>query len=149
MTSKATTLTAAEHIAALLAHPDTPVIVHNDLAAWLADAAAPVIATFDKSPGFIQQVLDHHAEIDRGVAAATERGDEGRNSPAELAEHLSAVLTHPATPAELYNAIANEVSTWSSAYCSAVSETVPYIESCLLYHQREQHERTEGGHADD
>lgn len=76
---------------------------------------------------------------------AAERQAEGQNSPAELAAHLAAVLTHPATPAELYTAIANQLSTWSNAYCTAVSDTVPYIESCLLYHQREQ---TEGGSED-
>ena len=90
------------------------------------------------------QLLDEISEATREA----ERQAKGRNSPAELAGHLAAVLAHPATPAELYTAIANQLSTWSNAYCSAVSETVPYIESCLLYQQREQQERTEGGSKD-
>ncbi len=84
------------------------------------------------------------SEINEATRAA-ERQAEGRNSRAELAGHLAAVLAHPATPAPLYEVIANQLSTWSNAYCNAVSETVPYIESCLLYHQREQQEQTEGG----
>jgi hypothetical protein len=87
------------------------------------------------------QLLDEISEATREA----ERQAKGRNSPAELAAHISAVLTHPETPAPLYEAIANQLSTWSNAYCSAVSDTVPYIESCLLYHQREQ---TEGGSED-
>jgi hypothetical protein len=96
--------------------------------------------------GLISSRLE--AAEDREAPAAAEGDGKGRNSPAELAGHLSAVLTHPATPAPLYEAIANQITAWSSDYCNAVSETVPYIESCLLYHQREQHERTEGGSTD-
>ena len=62
-----------------------------------------------------------------------------------LAAQLSAVLTHPETPAPLYEAIANHLSAWSSDYLAAFCDTAPYIESCLLYHQREQREQTEGG----
>ena len=90
------------------------------------------------------QLLD---EISNATRAA-EGQAEGPDGPAELAAHLSAVLKHPETPAPLYEAIANEISRWSSDYCNAVSETVPYIESCLLYHRREQRERAEGGGAD-
>jgi uracil phosphoribosyltransferase len=33
-----------------------------------------------------------------------------KNSRAELAEHLSAVLRHPETPVDLFNAIADELT---------------------------------------
>ena len=91
------------------------------------------------------QLLDEISEATREA----ERQAKGRNSPAELAGHLAAVLTHPETPAALYEAIANQITAWSSDYCNAVSDTVPYIESCLLYHQREQQEQTEGGSEQD
>ena len=105
------------------------------------------------------QILDEVSEATRvrkkdcGTEAATEGDDKGQHSGqhslAELAGHLAAVLTHPETPPELYEAIANEINRFSSDYCQAVSETVPYIESCLRYHQREQREQPEGGSTDD
>ena len=83
------------------------------------------------------QLLD---EINKATRASEER-IEGQHSLADLAGHLSAVLTHPETPPELYDAIANEISAWSNDYLDAVSKTAPYIESCLLYQRREREEK--------
>ena len=87
------------------------------------------------------------SEINKATRASEEQ-TEGRNSLTELAGHLAAVLAHPETPAALHSAIANEISTWSSAYLDAVSKTDPYIAACLLYHRRAQREQTEGGRDD-
>jgi hypothetical protein len=57
---------------------------------------------------------------------------------ATIAMHLEAILQNPETPATLYNIISDEITNWSSAYCSAVCDTAPYIESCLtFYHVNE------------
>ena len=66
------------------------------------------------------------------------------STKAELATHIAAVLAHPDTPPALYNAIVDELCVWADAYLSAVEETAPYIESCLLYHERGRQEQAEG-----
>ncbi|MDQ3818521.1 MAG: hypothetical protein M3362_12710 [Acidobacteriota bacterium] len=63
----------------------------------------------------------------------------------QLARDLESILHNPETPATLYNAIGDELSTWSSDFLAAVSETSGYIESCLNFYHEAEEKRTKGG----
>lgn len=63
----------------------------------------------------------------------------------QLAHDLESILRNPETPAALYNAIGDEISTWSSDFLAAVSETSGYIESCLNFYHEAEEKRTKGG----
>ncbi len=63
---------------------------------------------------------------------------------AAIAMHLEAILQNPETPATLYNIISDEITNWSSAYCSAVCDTAPYIESCLTFSRVNEAKRQKG-----
>jgi hypothetical protein len=161
----------ADFLAALLEHDDTPEDMRDYISNLVLElqgevslytpavlrVAWPLIRQQEHTSGdalwraivialraFADEETDHLLSEISNATRAAERQAKDRNSPAELAGHLAAVLAHPETPAALYNAIVNELGAWSSDYCNAVSDTVPYIESCLLHHQREQQEQTEG-----
>ncbi len=63
---------------------------------------------------------------------------------AELARHIAAVLTNPATPVALYNAMIDELNTLSSDYLSMIQNTPAYIEGCLDYYEGKEAKRTKG-----
>jgi hypothetical protein len=64
---------------------------------------------------------------------------------AQLASDISSILMNPQTPAALYNAIADEITTWSSDYLRQIQDTAAYIESCLDYYHAQEAKRTKGG----
>ena len=137
MTNKAKRQTLKQRAQAILDNPgcydeDTRHAVRNAL-----EGNAPDLAEYVRRAARGETILDLEKPLEapHGIAA--------------LAEHIAAVLTHPETPPPLYEAIANQLSTWSSGYLDSICNTAPYIESCLLYHQREQQEQPEGGNSDD
>ena len=134
MTNKAKRQTLKQRAQAILDNPgcydeDTRHAVRNAL-----EGNAPDLAEYVRRAEHGETILD--------LAKPLEGQPDGI---AALAEHIAAVLAHPETPEALYNAIVDELSNWSSNYLSVVDKTAPYIESCLLYHQRAQREQPEGG----
>jgi hypothetical protein len=77
--------------------------------------------------------------------AAAEGDGKGRNSPAELAAHLAAVMAHPETPVTLHNTIADELNSMVGAVNFYTADMIER----MLESFKKQESEDEGGRSDD
>ena len=72
------------------------------------------------------------------------KSQNSKQAAAEIAVHLSAILRHPETPRDLYNAIAEEICVFSNEMTTPEYTSSPeYIKSVLLASLRKADEETE------
>lgn len=64
----------------------------------------------------------------RGAQRRASRPEAAR----EIAEHIAAILNHPDTPAQLYNTLADAVSSLDAP--KGYFDSAEYIETCLRAH---------------